>query len=129
MADEPKIPDTPTPPAAAADKPAGAAPAEPLTAEVSRTDAPGGGASAAPPATPAAAAAPAAAKPAAPRPAAPAAKPPAAKAPAAGGAEHVPKAAAPTGPPDPPPPADKVAPAFVASLQVSIPDAVTQVSR
>jgi NADH-quinone oxidoreductase subunit C len=125
MADEPKIPDTPPPPAAAADKPAGAAPADPLKGEVSRTDAPGAGASAAPPATPAAAPAP---KPAAPRPAAPATKPPVAKAPAAGGAEHVPKAAAPTGPPDPPPPADKVPPAFVASLQASMPDAVTQVS-
>jgi NADH-quinone oxidoreductase subunit C len=149
MADEPKIPDTPTPPAAAADQPAGATPAEPLKGEVSRTDAPGAGASAAPPAPPAATPAPKPANPAAAqtavtsetssltgRPSAPAAatpaaaKPAAAKpaAPAAGGAEHVPKAAAPTGPPDPPPPADKVAPAFVASLQASMPDAVTQVS-
>jgi NADH-quinone oxidoreductase subunit C len=39
-------------PEAAADKPASAAPAEPLKAEVSRTDAPGAGASAAPAATP-----------------------------------------------------------------------------
>ena len=54
-----------TPPKAAADKPAGAAPAEPLKAEVSRTDAPGAGASAAPPATPAKEPAPKPANPAA----------------------------------------------------------------
>ncbi len=41
---------------------------------------------------------------------------------------HVPKAAAPTGPPDPPPPADVSAPAFVAMLQASIPGSVTKVS-
>jgi NADH/F420H2 dehydrogenase subunit C len=73
-----------------------------------------------------------------PQPAAPAAKPaaPAAKPaspPAAPGgaakAEHKPPvAAAPTGPTDPPPPADKAAPAFVTALQVAVPDAVTQVS-
>jgi len=39
-------------PEAAGDKPAGAAPAEPLKAEVSRTDAPGAGTSAAPPGQP-----------------------------------------------------------------------------
>jgi NADH-quinone oxidoreductase subunit C len=43
MADDPK-----TPPEAAADKPAGTTPAEPLKGEVSRTDSPGAGASAAP---------------------------------------------------------------------------------
>jgi len=46
MADDAQKP--PTPPEAAADKPAGAAPAEPLKGEVSRTDSPGAGASAAP---------------------------------------------------------------------------------
>jgi len=47
MPDDPK-----TPPEAAADKPAGTSPAEPLKGEVSRTDAPGAGASAAPVAPP-----------------------------------------------------------------------------
>ncbi len=47
--DSAKPPETPTPPpTAAADKPAGSAPVEPLKAEVSRTDAPGAGVSAAP---------------------------------------------------------------------------------
>src|ERR1700733_14012762 len=63
MAEEPKSPEPPTPPLAApgaeagapvtpakaaADKPASTAPGEPLKAEVSRTDAPGAGVSAAP---------------------------------------------------------------------------------
>jgi NADH-quinone oxidoreductase subunit C len=48
MADDPKTPEQPTPPPAAADKPASSAPAEPLKGEVSRTDSPGAGASAAP---------------------------------------------------------------------------------
>jgi NADH-quinone oxidoreductase subunit C len=102
MADEPKNPDTPTPPAAAADKPSSQTPGEPLKA---------------PPRPPAPAAA-GAAKPAA----------PAAKAPAAAGAEHAPKAAPPSGPPDPAPPADKTAPAFIATLQSAIPGAVLHVS-
>ena len=73
-----------------------------------------------------------------PQPAAPAAKPvapaarPASPPAAPGGAakaEHKPPvAAAPTGPSDPPPPADKVAPAFVTALQAAVPDGVTQVS-
>ena len=42
--------------------------------------------------------------------------------------EHVPKAAAPTGPPDPPPPADKPAPAFIASLSAAVPGSVALVS-
>ena len=46
MADEPKSPLSP--PEAAADKPASAAPGEPLKGEVSRTDSPGAGVSAAP---------------------------------------------------------------------------------
>src|SRR6476660_3947739 len=46
MADDAQKP--PTPPEAAADKPASGAPAEPLKGEVSRTDSPGAGASAAP---------------------------------------------------------------------------------
>jgi len=55
MADEPqKPPDTtpPSPPEAAADKPAGEAPGEPLKGEVSRTDSPGAGVSATAPAEP-----------------------------------------------------------------------------
>jgi NADH-quinone oxidoreductase subunit C len=142
MADEPEKPADP--PAAAADKPASAAPAEPLKGEVSRTDAPGAGASAAPVGAPAAAPAPkpanpaaaqtattsetssATGKPTAPaKPATPAAKP-AAKPPAA--AEHAPKAAPPTGPPDQPPPADKTPPAFIATLQSAIAGSVAQVS-
>jgi NADH-quinone oxidoreductase subunit C len=111
-----------------------------LKAEVSRTDAPGAGvsaapdaakapdapkapeAAAAPAATPAAPPAPAAPKPAAaaaPKPAAPAAKP---------AVEHAPKAAAPTGPPDQPPPADLVPPAFITTLQAALPGAVTAIS-
>src|SRR6266699_3258624 len=43
---------TASPAKAAADKPASDAPGEPLKAEVSRTDSPGAGASAAPPAAP-----------------------------------------------------------------------------
>ena len=73
--------------------------------------------------------------PAAPKPAAPAAapKPPAAAKPAApaaahAGADHVPKAAAPTGPHDPPPPADAVIPPFIASLQSAMPDGVSGLS-
>jgi len=61
--------------------------------------------------------------PAAPKPAAPpAAKPaaPAAAKPAAAGEAHVPKAAPPTGPPDPLPPADAVVPAFITSLQQAV---------
>jgi len=50
MAEDPQKP--PTPPQAASDKPPGVAPAEPLKGEVSRTDAPGAGASAAPVAPP-----------------------------------------------------------------------------
>jgi len=135
MADDPKAPETPqpatpakpalgaeagtpsTPAKAAADKPASGAPAEPLKGEVSRTDAPGAGASAAP--TSAAAAA-TAGKPA------PA---PAAKAPPAAKAAHAPPAAAPpSGPPDPAPPADKTPPGFIASLQAAIPGSVTKIS-
>jgi hypothetical protein len=48
----------PTPPVAAADKPDGGTPGEPVKGEVSRTDAPGAGSSAASPAKPAAASAP-----------------------------------------------------------------------
>ena len=70
--------------------------------------------------TPAPAAAPAAAPPApAAKPTAPAAKP---------AAEHAPKAAGPTGPTDPPPPADAQVPAFIGSLQAALPDAVKALS-
>src|SRR2546425_390707 len=82
MADDPANPSDanppPTPPTAAADNTPGSAPAEPLKAEVSRTDSPGAGISAAP----AQAAAP---KPAPPKSAAPA-------------AEHAPKATPPSRP-------------------------------
>jgi NADH-quinone oxidoreductase subunit C len=70
--------------------------------------------------------------PAPPKPPAPPAAKPAAPAAAHGGAakaEHKPAAAAaPIGPTDPPPPADKPLPAFITSLQDALPDAVTQVS-
>jgi NADH-quinone oxidoreductase subunit C len=46
--------------------------------------------------------------------------PAAAKPAAPAGEAHVPKAAAPTGPPDPPPPADAVVPAFITSLQKAV---------
>jgi NADH-quinone oxidoreductase subunit C len=140
MADEPVKPEQPpTPPIAASDQPASHAPGEPLTAEVSRTDAPSAGASAAvpeaekPPAPAAKPAAPGAAKPAAPtapaaaKPAAPAAARPAAAKPAAAAPEHA-KAAAPVGPTDPPPPADKTAPAFIAGLEAAIPGSVLALS-
>jgi NADH-quinone oxidoreductase subunit C len=42
--------------------------------------------------------------------------------------EHAPKAAPATGPPDPSPPADKTAPAFIATLQAAVPGAVTALS-
>src|SRR5712671_2334880 len=41
---------------------------------------------------------------------------------------HVPKASAPTGPTDPPPPADLAPPAFIASLQAGVAGGVTRVS-
>jgi NADH-quinone oxidoreductase subunit C len=138
--DDPQKP--PDPPTAAGDKPASRAPAEPLKGEVSRTDAPGAGVSAAPTAAPAAAPAPKPANPTAAQtattsetssvtgkptaPAQPAAAKPAA--PAAKAAEHAPKAAPPSGPPDPPPPADKTPPAFIATLQTAIPDSVAHIS-
>jgi NADH-quinone oxidoreductase subunit C len=70
------------------------------------------------PKPPPAAAAP---KPPAAKPAAPAAKP-------AAGEAHVPKAAAPVGPPDPAPPADAKPPAFIAALQEAVSGGVSQVS-
>jgi NADH-quinone oxidoreductase subunit C len=124
-----------------------------LKAEVSRTDAPGAGVSAAPvgearteppapkPENPAAAAtavtsetssatgaATAAAKPPA---AAAAPKPPAAKAAAAApkAAPHPPPAPAPpSGPTEPPPPADMAVPVFIATLQGAVPNSVSLVS-
>src|SRR5204863_133030 len=84
-------------------EPTSDAPGEPLKAEVSRTDSPSAGVSAAP--APAAPAAPKPAAPAAPKPAlgAEAAKPVAPAAKAAAPAAHDMKPAAPTGPTDPPP--------------------------
>jgi len=135
MADEPKTPDPPTPPVAAADKPASDAPAEPLKAEVAR-DQPAGTA-AEKPATAVAAAAPTAAagaaapaKPAAPaaaKPAAPAAAKPAA--PAAKAAPHPPAAPAPpSGPTEPAPGADVAVPVFITTLQGALPGSVSHVS-
>src|SRR4051812_26642768 len=42
--------------------------------------------------------------------------------------EHVPKAAAPTGPAEPAPPADAVIPAFITSVQAAVSGGVTQIS-
>jgi len=155
MAEDPK---PPTPPEAAADKPAGTTPGEPIKGEVSRTDAPGAGASAAPvgppraeppapkPANPEAAVTAttsevssatgqptATAQAATPKPAAAvkpaaAATPKPAPAPAKAGEAHVPKAAAPTGPTEPPPPDALAQPAYIATLQSAIPGSVTAVS-
>ncbi len=100
MADESGTP--PAAPESAAAKPASPAPGEPLKADV-----PAPAAAAAKPA------APAAAKPA------PAAKP---------AADHTPKAAAPSGPPDPPQPAGVDVPAFITSLQAAVPGGVTALS-
>jgi NADH-quinone oxidoreductase subunit C len=47
---------------------------------------------------------------------------------AAKAAEHPPKAAAPAGPHEPPPPADLPLPAFIATLQARMPEAVGQIS-
>jgi NADH-quinone oxidoreductase subunit C len=69
---------------------------------------------------------PAAASPKAPAPS-PAARP-AAPAKAAGGPEHAPRAAAPTGPPDPPPPAGSEVPGFIRALQAALPEGATQLS-
>ena len=118
MTEEPKDPK------AAGDKPASVTPAEPLKGEVSRTDSPGAGVSAAPSAPLGAEAAPGAAKaPPPPKPAAPAAAKPAAPA-----AAHDTKPAPPSGPTDPPPPAGTEIPAFIAALQAAVPDSVTQIS-
>jgi NADH-quinone oxidoreductase subunit C len=112
----------PTKPEAAADKPPSEAPAEPLKGEVSRTDSPGAGVTAAPSAAPVKPPA-APAKP----PAASTAKPAAGPAPKAA-AEHKPgPPAAPTGPSDPPPPPDKAIPEFVSALQSRLPGAVEQI--
>ena len=136
MADDQKPPEgkdeiPPTPPTAAADKPASQPPVEPpggLKAEVSRTEPPAAAASAAAPAKPAApvtAGAPGA--PGATKPAAPAARPPAAAKPPAGEA-HAPKAAAAVGPVEPPPPAGTATPAFIESLQTALPGVVSSTS-
>jgi NADH-quinone oxidoreductase subunit C len=135
MADDQKPPEgnkegtniPPTPPTAAADKPASQPPVEPpggLTAEVSRTEppAPAPAAAAAKPAAPAVTKPPAGpAAPAAAKPAAPAAKPPA-------GEAHAPKAAAPVGPVEPPPPAGTAIPAFLEALQATLPGVVLSTS-
>jgi|SRR5579871_614290 len=154
MADDAQKP--PTPPEAAADKPAGTSPAEPLKGEVSRTDAPGAGVSAAPVGAPRTeppapkpanvegavtattsetssatgqptAPAAAAPKPAPSKPAAAAAAKPAAPA-AHAGAEHAPKVAPPTGPTDPLPPADAPVPAFITALRSAMPEGVSGLS-
>ncbi|HEX3701971.1 MAG TPA: NADH-quinone oxidoreductase subunit C [Vicinamibacterales bacterium] len=107
------------------DDPHAPAPASSTPANEAGTPAPAAGAEAgSTPATPAAKPAAPAAKPAAPA-AAAGAKP---AAPAKAAAEHPPKVAAPTGPSEPPPPADLPLPAFLATLQTRMPDAVAQVS-
>lgn len=140
-------PKDPTPPQAAADKPASDAPGEPLKGEVSRTDSPGAGASAAPPSAPAAQPVPKPANPAAAttattsetssvtgQPTVPAGEKPAAAArPAAAPAApkpaaHDTKPAPPSGPPDPPAPAGTNVPSFITSLQTAIPGGVEQIS-
>ena len=113
-------------PEAAADKPASTAPGEPLKGEVSRTDAPGAGASAA--ATGQPRQEPPAPKPANPAAAAAAAKP-AATAAAKPAAAHPPAAPAPpSGPTDPPPPPGVTVPAFIETLQTAVPGSVAHVS-
>ena len=139
----------PKDPKAAGNTPASDVPGEPLKGDVSRTDSPGAGAPATPPAPPAAAAPPAApatppaaavpkpAAPAAPKPAAPAAPKPAAPAAAkpaapaakpAAAAAHDTKPAPPSGPTDPPPPAGAEIPSFITALQNAVPGAVEQIS-
>jgi len=106
-------------PEAAADKPASTAPAEPLKGEVSRTDAPGSGASAAVTARPASAAA----KPVS------GGEAPAKAAPAAKAAPHPPAAPAPpSGPTEPPPPPGVTVPGFIETLQTAVPGSVAHVS-
>lgn len=155
MTDDQKPAEPPTPPQAAADKPTSDAPAEPLKGEVSRTDAPGAGASAAPVGAPkegapapkperqtaattattaetsSATGEPTAEADRAVRPVPAAAPKPAPKAdevPPKPPAKAEPKAQAPTGPPDPPPPADAPVPAHIAALQEALPGAVEQLT-
>jgi len=123
MADDPQTPPVdPAPPApvAAGDKPASSVPAEPLKADVSRTDAPGAGVSAAPVAAPREG-------PPAPTPKPAASAVGAALAPKAAAPHAPPAAAPPSGPTDPPPPADVAVPAFITALQRVL-AGVTQVS-
>jgi NADH-quinone oxidoreductase subunit C len=95
------MPDPPTPPDAAGDRPPGDGRAEPLSGEVSRPgDAPK-------------------------KPAAPARPSPAA---AGKPAEHAKVPAPPAGPPDPPPPADLQPPAFISALQAALSGAVVQLT-
>lgn len=113
MTEEPKDPH------AAGDKPASAgAEGEPLKGEVSRTDSPGAGVSAAPTATPV---------PAAP-PAVPASPPVAKPAPPKAAAAHDTKPTPPAGPTDPAPPAGAQIPAFITALQAAVPGGVEHVS-
>jgi NADH-quinone oxidoreductase subunit C len=134
MTEEPKEPK------AAGDKPPSNVEGEPLKGEVSRTDSPGAGASAAP-STPEAAAPKEAEATSVAKPAPPAAKPPAAKppaaaqgavaAPAAGAAkaaQHDTKPAPPSGPTDPPPPAGAQIPSFISALQAAVPGGVEHIS-
>jgi NADH-quinone oxidoreductase subunit C len=94
------MPDPPTPPAAAGDKPPGEGRAEPLSGEVSRAgDTPKKPEAAARPS-------PAGGKP----------------------AEHVKTAAPPPGPPDPPAPRDLQPPGFISSLQAELSGSISQVS-
>ena len=137
MADDPRTPDTPTPPEAATDKSAGRAGAGPLKAEVSRTDAPSAGVSAAPVGPPrneptapkpenrtaASTAATSETSSATGRPTAPAQAAAAKPAPATPAPSKPP-----SGPSEPPPPADVPPPAFIASLEAARAGSVTAVS-
>ncbi len=116
--DSPKPPDTPAPPppAATADQPVAPPAAE-------KPVAPAASAAAAPQAAP-----PAAAKPAAPAAAKPAASAAGAAAAPKPAPAHAATAAPPSGPTDPPPPADAVVPAFIATLQSTLPGSVAQIS-
>ena len=115
----------PKDPQAAGDKPASDAPGEPLKGEVSRTDSPGAGVSAAPACTCRTRCTRCtAAKPAAP----PRHQPRSAAAPKPAAPAHDTKPAPPSGPTDPPPPAGTEIPAFIAALQSAVPGGVTQIS-
>ena len=101
-------PSDPSPPESAAEKPPGRSAAEPLTADVSRAGEPKPPAATAGTASSTSSSAP---------PESPTVPPP-----------HVKIVAPPPGPPDPAPPPDVAVPAFIATLQNTLPGAVQQIS-